>query len=87
MFNRVFVIKHEGAERGRLYAESSIAVTRDETKQREIVLFRLTARVNHRTAETNTIAASLQLAHDWVVNSFANLTDSGIQKRRWERIE
>ena len=87
VFNRVFVIEHESAKRGRLYAESSIALTRDETQEREIVLFRLTARVNHRAAESNTIAASLQLAHDWVVNGFANLTDSGIQEQRWERIE
>ncbi|MCH8150427.1 MAG: TIGR04255 family protein [Planctomycetes bacterium] len=85
VFNRVFVIEHEGDKRGRLYAESSVARTRDETQEREIVLLQLTARVNHRAAESTTIADSLQLAHDWVVNGFANLTDLEMQKQRWER--
>lgn len=79
-FNRTFVIDDN---RGRLYAEASLA--RVGKEQAELILFKLTAYVKHDPEVTNNLADSLQLAHNWVVNGFASLTDSAIQKDRWER--
>lgn len=82
-YNRVFVIQRDGKAAGRLYAESCIATNRVESKWREFVLLNLTARVNHAAGDE--LKESLQLAHDWVVRGFADLTDPEIQKKRWEK--
>lgn len=78
-FNRAYVI---GNQLGRLYAEASIAL--DSHTKTELVRFRLTGRVNHRS-ELGNLESSLQLAHDCVVNGFASMTDLQIQNERWER--
>lgn len=79
-FNRTFVI---GDNRGRLYAEASLARVGKEDV--ELIVFKLTAYVKHDPEATSELADSLLLAHDWVVNGFASLTDIAIQKDRWER--
>lgn len=79
-FSRTFVIDDN---RGRLYAEASIA--RAGKEDTELILFKLTAYVKHDLEATGKLADSLQLAHDWVVRGFACLTDVAIQKDRWER--
>jgi len=80
-FNRVFVI---GDDVGRLYVEASIGFNRDIKK--EFVHLKMTGRVNHRSQDNRDLLDSLRLAHDWVVNGFAGITESAIQKDRWERI-
>ena len=85
VFNRAYVIEDDGTKVGRLYAEAGIAVRRVEHKNGEFVLFRLTARVKYPTSKRTELASSLRLAHDWVVNGFACLTDERIQKERWKR--
>ncbi len=83
-FNRVYVI---GEQLGRLYAEASIAYPRtNNAGSQEFVVLRMTGRVNHPQRESTTVADSLHLAHDWVVNGFAAITDPQIQRDRWERI-
>ncbi len=77
-FNRVWTI---GENAGRLYAEASLALN-SESKRDEVHL-RMTGRVNHISGEMTTIADSIQLAHDWVVQGFASITESEIQKDRW----
>jgi uncharacterized protein (TIGR04255 family) len=84
-FNRVFVIEDDGERLGRLYAEASMALRRQGSTAREFILLKLTARVNRRDDQGNTLADSMQLAHDWVVRGFADLTDRQTQKERWER--
>ena len=73
LFNRVYVI---GANRGRLFAEASIVPDAGSGGK---VQFKLTARVNHDD-EAGSISDSLQLAHDWVVNSFLSLTTLEMQE-------
>ena len=85
MFNRAFVIENTGKQVGRLYAEASMAVRPKETGASEFILFKVTARVNHKEGEGRGLTESIQLAHDWVVHGFADLTDRRIQDERWER--
>lgn len=84
-FNRAFVIKDQAAPIGRLYAEASIAVKRGDSGLSEFVLFNLTGRVNHKSDQGQKLADSMQLAHDWVVRGFADLTNKQFQKERWGR--
>lgn len=79
-FNRVYVI---GEDRGRLYAEAAIGVKLPE--KREFVQLNLTGRVNCVPEGMKGLTDALQLAHDWVVNGFANMTNPEIQIERWER--
>lgn len=81
-FNRAYVI---GEQKGRLYAEASVAYQSKE--QKEFVFLKLTGRVNHPSGDCGKVAESLQLAHDWVVNGFASITEIEIQDSRWERMQ
>lgn len=82
-FNRVYVIDEQA---GRLYAEASIAYRPTDTGGlQEFVALRMTGRVLHRSQVSKGIAGSLQLAHEWVVNGFASITDPGMQRERWEK--
>ncbi len=80
--NRTYVIAEN---RGRLYAEAAVAMDPSDPDRREFILLNMTARVNHSSMEPGSLAESLRLAHDWVVNGFASLTDREIQKLRWRR--
>ena len=84
-FNRVYVIEEGNSRIGRLYAEASVACQRNEGGGHEFILLRVTARVNQTCPTREKLEESLQLAHDWVVNGFADITDPGIQKDQWER--
>lgn len=81
-FNRAYVI---GDQKGRLYAEASVAFRPEDKK--EFVMLKLTGRVNHPSGDCDGVAESLQLAHDWVVNGFASITEIEIQNSRWERTQ
>lgn len=84
-FNRTYVISDRGKPIGRLYVESSIAMRREVKELREFIILKLTSRVNHDANEGQNLRESMQIAHDWVVKGFADLTESQIQKDRWER--
>ena len=86
-FNRAFVISDAGKAMGRLYAAASIATRPPGSEPREFVLFNITARVNCDPNGGTDLRDSMQLAHDWVVRGFADLTDDQIQRGRWEREE
>ena len=73
--NRVYVI---GKNRGRLYAEASIATHRERG---DFILLKMVGRV--LCGGMQDLADSLQLAHDWVVKGFESLTDPKIRKERW----
>lgn len=83
-FKRTYVINEN---LGRLHADASIRYQMDDNRQRPLLRFALTAHVNHRSQGEGKLADSLQIAHDWVVNGFAALTDSEIQNTRWGRIQ
>lgn len=68
-------------DRGRLYAEASIA---QERNGNEYVLLKMTARVINRPEDD--VEKSLALAHDWVVNGFVSLTDRTARSQRWNQI-
>jgi uncharacterized protein (TIGR04255 family) len=74
-FNRVFVI---GADRGRLYAEASIAHDKDRG---DFVAFKITARTLHREADD--LEDTLSLAHEWAVRGFVELTNEDVRVHRW----
>lgn len=87
-FNRAYVITSENKAIGRLYAEVSIAVRRAEAGEpKEFVLLNLTGRVNHVPSDGFDLRKTLQVAHDWVVCGFADVTERKIQDKEWERIE
>lgn len=73
--NRLFRVD---GDRGRLYAEASIA---KHPLRGDFVLFKLTGRVLH--GESANVQETLRLAHDWVVNGFVELTEPGIREQRW----
>ena len=75
--NRVYVI---GENRGRLYAEASIA---HQKERGEFVLLKMVARVLHRPDDS--VESCLHLAHDWVVHGFVSLTDEKVRKERWKQ--
>lgn len=83
-FNRSFVISLDKEPIGRLYAEASIAARRDGATLSEFVLLNLTARVNHDRNTGRPLEKTLQCAHDWIVQGFADITDIDIQRDRWE---
>ena len=70
--NRTFT---KDANRGRLYAELNSAF--DDTPY---VTFQLTSRINHDDGE---FLDSLNLAHDWLIEVFTNLTSQKARKERW----
>jgi len=76
--NRVYVI---GENKGRLYAEASIAY--DQKKRREFILLKMTARVLADDSES--VAQTLQTAHDWAVNGFVSVTNASFRKERWRQ--
>lgn len=81
-FNRAFRI---GDERGRLYAEAVIANV-DQASTPDPVAFvrlKLTARVVHNAGDD--LTTNLELAHEWVVNSFVSLTTEQARRERWEQ--
>lgn len=80
VFNRRYVI---GDNHGRLYAEAGLAVRAVEKQAEQFIRLNVTARVNHDADRD--LRDSILLAHDWVVNGFASLTDPGIQDERWGR--
>lgn len=84
-FNRSFVINHQEKPVGRLHAESSIGLKRQDSELREFVVLNLTGRVMVDAASGLELTKAMQLAHDWVVCGFADLTDKQIQYNRWER--
>lgn len=87
-FNRAYIISSENKPIGRFYAEASIAVRRAESGEaKEFVLLNLTARVNHTPAGGTDLRTTLQVAHDWVVRGFADITERNIQDEEWEREE
>ncbi len=76
--NRLFRIN---GDRGRLYAEASIAKHRERG---DFVLLKMTGRVLH--GESANVQETLRLAHDWVVNGFVELTGPEIREQRWGQI-
>lgn len=77
-WNRLFRID---TDRGRLYAEGSIAKHRGRG---DFVLLKITGRVLH--GESANVEETLRLAHDWVVNGFVELTEPVICEQRWGQI-
>ncbi len=73
--NRVYTI---GENRGRLYAEASIA---SHKERGDFVLLKMVGRV--LCGGMQEVTDSLQLAHDWVVKGFESLTDQKTRKERW----
>ena len=73
--NRVFTIDEE---KGRLYAEASIATDKSAG---DFILLKITARVIHN--EGDDLQENMDLAHLWVVKSFASLTDEQVRHERW----
>ena len=78
-FNRVYEI---GEQEGRFYAEAGIA---KHPELGEFVQLNITARILIDSEER--VVASLQKAHDWVVNGFVSLTTPDSQFKRWKRSE
>lgn len=75
--NRVFQI---GEQKGRLYVESGIS----HSKQfGQFILLKITARVIHRKDES--LHSNMDLAHEWVVKSFASLTETQVRNERWRQ--
>ena len=70
--NRTFT---KEANRGRLYAELNSAF-----EDTPLVTFQLTSRINHEDGE---FLDSLNLAHDWLIEVFTNLTSQKARKERW----
>ena len=79
-FNRCFVINDN---LGRLYAEAATAYRENE----EAVQLKLTARVIHKSDSVVSICDTLEIAHNWVVNGFADLLDSDYQASELGRIK
>ena len=73
--NRTFV--KEG--KGRLYAELNTSF--DDGSP--FVTFQLTSRINH---VDGSVRDSLDLAHNWLIDVFCNLTNSQVRKDRWKEI-
>ena len=71
-FNRSFVIKEN---LGRLFVEAATARRGEE----EAVQLKLTARVIHDPESMESIRDTLEIAHNWVVNGFAELLDREYQ--------
>lgn len=75
--NRVFVI---GDQKGRLYAEASIA---NERTVGDLIGLKITARVIHK--DDDDLGENLDLAHEWVVRSFVSLTEHQARHERWRQ--
>lgn len=75
-FNRVYPID---CNRGRLYVECSTWSPRSDG---EMIQLKLTARVLCPPDSDPTEA--IQLAHDWVVNGFVEVTDAEARRLRWK---
>jgi len=73
--NRVFTI---GQQQGRLYAEASIA---NADAAGDFILLKITARVIHKDGDD--LQENMDLAHLWVVKSFASLTEEQVRHKRW----
>jgi uncharacterized protein (TIGR04255 family) len=73
--NRVFTI---GEEKGRLYAEASIAT---DKAAGGFILLKITARVIHKDGDD--LQENMDLAHLWVVKSFVSLTEEHVRHERW----
>lgn len=78
VLNRVYTI---GNQKGRLYAEAGIA---SDKETGEFVELKITARVLHKAGED--LRENLDMAHRWVVKSFASLTEEQARKDRWEEV-
>ena len=79
-FNRCFVINDN---LGRLFAEASTVRKGDE----EAIQLKLTARVIHDPESMESIRDTLEIAHNWVVNGFADLLDREYQENELGRIK
>jgi uncharacterized protein (TIGR04255 family) len=64
---------------GRLYASLRLAASRELKDQ--IMIFDLTA----RGFNADNINAWFEMAHEWIVRGFADLTDGTVQKTVWKR--
>jgi uncharacterized protein (TIGR04255 family) len=67
------------ADEGRLYAEINTAF--DDGSP--FVTFQLTSRLNHTDGS---VRQSLDLAHNWLIEVFCNLTNPQVRKDRWIEI-
>lgn len=81
-YNRVYEIDKVA---GRLYAEATIATRFEEETKKQFIVLKMTGRVRLLDEKSGSIADSLRKAHDWVVNGFADITDTQIQDERWMR--
>lgn len=72
--NRTYVLDDN---RGRLYSEIN-TVLLDEP----FLLLKLTSRVRHEGGEA---MSTLDIAHDWLISKFCDLTSARARKERWEQ--
>lgn len=72
--NRTYVMSEN---RGRIYAEINSVQTEDPH-----ITFKLTSRVRHINGDA---LATIDSAHDWLIEKFRELTTDQAKKERWER--
>ena len=70
-------------ETGRLHATIRSAVRRDDNLP--IILFELTARGMTKDRSKEAMWAWFDLAHEWIVRGFADLTGENMHKNVWKR--
>lgn len=72
-------------EMGRLYVSLQIANRKNESSYDPIIAMEMKARGIPKDQSTVTVWEWFDVAHEWIVRGFSDLTSEGIQKKVWGR--